>query len=222
MDLPYAIVRVPGAHALEELRSLAAQGRGYPVLIGAPDELEQLSENYGYAEDSVEDLLEEAEQLEPLEWLRERAEGEPEFYEDESVHGPWPADVGPSDDFTGHIDLTTHQPHAEVCIALLPLEEAWQAPCLVKYGGWNECPLASEHAALFRLWQAQYGATPLVISGSTIEMAVARPPSTREDALALARQQYIYCPDIVEQGTETIEALAATLLNGHSWFFWWD
>ncbi|WP_414650247.1 DUF4253 domain-containing protein, partial [Duganella sp.] len=34
--------------------------------------------------------------------------------------------------------------------------------------------------------------------------------------------QYLYCADIVDQGTESIEALAATLLNARVWYFWWD
>jgi Domain of unknown function (DUF4253) len=45
---------------------------------------------------------------------------------------------------------------------------------------------------------------------------------TRKDALDLAREQYIYCSDIVSQGTGTLEALAAGLLGGTAWFFWWD
>jgi hypothetical protein len=38
----------------------------------------------------------------------------------------------------------------------------------------------------------------------------------------LAQAQYVYCPDIVDQGVESIEALAATLLGDPRWFFWWD
>lgn len=33
---------------------------------------------------------------------------------------------------------------------------------------------------------------------------------------------YALCADIVDQGTESIEALAAQLLVSNSWFFWWD
>jgi hypothetical protein len=48
------------------------------------------------------------------------------------------------------------------------------------------------------------------------------PPTTRPEALRLAKLQYHYCSDIVTQGVGTIDALAARLLNGYSWSFWWD
>ncbi len=60
------------------------------------------------------------------------------------------------------------------------------------------------------------------MSADVIEMRVARPPTTREDAMALANEQYAYCEDIVHQGVESLSNLAATLLNGTVWFFWWD
>jgi hypothetical protein len=220
MKPPFEIVRVAGSHALEELRSLASQGRGYPVLLGTQENLDNVMENFAYVDDSVEELIEEAESLDPAEWLRERAEGDPEYYEE--IHGEWPGEFVPSDSFSGHTNILTGEPYDEVVIALLPIEAAWQAPCALKTGGWNECPHAAEHASMFRLWEESYGAKVVTISGDTIEMSVARPPSTREEALALAHQQYIYCPDIVQQGTDSIEALAAVLQGGTAWFFWWD
>ena len=57
---------------------------------------------------------------------------------------------------------------------------------------------------------------------SVIEMAVTRPPQTREEAITLATEQYFYCSDIVDQGTETIDRLAAEILAQPRWFFWWD
>ena len=60
------------------------------------------------------------------------------------------------------------------------------------------------------------------ISSDVIEMRVERPPSTREAAFAVAEEQFAYCSDIVLQGTGSISALAATLMNGTAWYFWWD
>jgi hypothetical protein len=57
---------------------------------------------------------------------------------------------------------------------------------------------------------------------ATLELRVPRPPATREAAVALAIQQYAYCYDIVDQGAGSIDALAASLMNGSVWFFWWD
>ena len=48
------------------------------------------------------------------------------------------------------------------------------------------------------------------------------PPVDKESAEKLAREQFIFCTDIVYQGTETIRNLAATLMNAKAWFFWWD
>ena len=220
MSDPFEIVRVPGARALEELQLLAKQGRGYPVLVGDEEDLQRLLEGYGYNKGGTDELLREAERIDALAWLKERALSEEEYYEE--MHGEWPEGVAPSNDFSGHTTLRTGQPLPEVCIALLPVQQSWQVPCALRYGGWNECPFAPEHASLMRLWEEKYGARVVTISGDTIEMSVQRPPATREEAMALARQQYVYCADIVQQGTETIEALAATLLDGHAWFFWWD
>ena len=53
-------------------------------------------------------------------------------------------------------------------------------------------------------------------------MLIKNPPTDRETAFKLAQEQYIYCSDIVEQGMQTLNNLAARLLNGKTWYFWWD
>ncbi|WP_425580779.1 DUF4253 domain-containing protein [Streptomyces thermospinosisporus] len=35
-------------------------------------------------------------------------------------------------------------------------------------------------------------------------------------------EHYAYCSDIVDQGTGSIEDLAASQLRGKSRYFWWD
>jgi len=40
--------------------------------------------------------------------------------------------------------------------------------------------------------------------------------------MELAKEQYIFCNDIVDQGVGTVSALAATLLDSNYWYFWWD
>jgi len=38
----------------------------------------------------------------------------------------------------------------------------------------------------------------------------------------MAVLQHAYCNDIVDQGTRTIEAVAASLLGATSGYVWWD
>ena len=78
-------------------------------------------------------------------------------------------------------------------------------------------PLAAQ-----RYWGEAYGAVIVAATADVIEMKAGRPPGTREGAVKLAREQFAYCTDIVTQGTETIENLAAGLLGGTAWYFWWD
>ena len=46
--------------------------------------------------------------------------------------------------------------------------------------------------------------------------------SAIRDADALARRFYAFCPDIVEQGTETVAALARELSESQRLYCWWD
>src|SRR5262249_30768782 len=98
----------------------------------------------------------------------------------------------------------------------------WEIPAYLKFGAWNACPPPEDHVAVMKYWHGLYGAEVVSIASNTVEMFVARAPRSRKKALELAREQYLYCYDIVIQGTETIDNLAATLLNGKVWYFWWD
>jgi hypothetical protein len=82
--------------------------------------------------------------------------------------------------------------------------------------------MPEEHLAVLRHWSRLYGAEPVGVTRDTVECAATRPPATRDAALALGHEHYAYAPDIVDQGTETIDALAAGLLGGTAWYFWWD
>ena len=50
---------------------------------------------------------------------------------------------------------------------------------------------------------------------------MANPPTERAEAEAVARAQYNYCVDIVDQGVETLAALAEEQVHSHRWYFWW-
>ena len=219
MTFPFEVERVAGTAALARREALLADGRGYPVIAGSPDNLEALRE--GYESGAGGDIcLESVEGIDVDDWLARRVASDPEYYEED--HGDWPSDIDPTSAFTGPTDIVSGEPLTEVAIVLVPASESWHVPCLLGYGDWNECPAPAEHSAILKRWQERYGATLVTMTQDTIELAVGRPVQTHEDALALAHEQYVYCADIVQQGTETIEGLAAALLNAPVWFFWWD
>ncbi len=136
------------------------------------------------------------------------------------VQGDWPEDVAPYTTFATARSNETREPISPLPIALIPTPISWQAPAYLRFDSGFISPAI--HTAMARRWHEQYGAEVIGAFPDLIEMWVAWPPLTREDALELAKEQYIYCNDIVIQGTQTLQALAAGLLGGTAWFFWWD
>jgi hypothetical protein len=104
---------------------------------------------------------------------------------------------------------------------LVPAASSPEVAAHLHWGCWNDNPCPDEHVAILRHWQATYDAE-LVSLGEQMELRVGAPPTEWDDALRLAREMYVYCYDIVDQGVGSIEALAHLLRNGRSWFFWWD
>ena len=43
-----------------------------------------------------------------------------------------------------------------------------------------------------------------------------------EDLAAFADEVYDFCPDIVEQGCDSVEALAEAIAETSTVFLWWD
>ncbi|UFZ08283.1 DUF4253 domain-containing protein [Bradyrhizobium ontarionense] len=119
-------------------------------------------------------------------------------------------------------DTRTGQPLQKVIIGLAPTDDWTTIPALLRWGDWNGCPKPEEHVAALRSWRDRYGAELVGMSADTINLRVASRPKTREEALALAREHYVYCNDIIDQGAETLSALAAALMANDWWYFWWD
>lgn len=157
--------------------------------------------------------------LSPAEVRKEMTEGieaaDPEV-------GEWPADTGG----TGGGLTVAHdlegKPLDKVHILILPTKEAAAAPAYLRWGGWNACPAPEYHVAALRDWHRRYGAVPVGMTGDVINVRVERRPASRDEAIALAREQFLYCEDIVLQGTGTFAPLAAGLMRDDWWFFWWD
>ena len=137
--------------------------------------------------------------------------------------GDWPdAPVAHANALLSLDDWETGRPFDKVYLVLLPTDDPAETPAYLRLGGWNAHPPAAYHVAAFRAWADRYGAVPMLINADVIEFRVARPPQDRDAAIALALEQYEYCPDNVDQGTGSVAAFAATLLGNSYWYFWWD
>lgn len=145
-------------------------------------------------------------------------ESEPE----EPPLGEWPAKPEPSIGLTVARNILTGVPLPKVYVGVAPTDDWTTIPAYLRWGGWNECPAAEYHVAAMRGWRDRYGAELVGMSDDTINLRVASRPKTREEALALAREHYIYCADVIDQGFPSYSALAAYLMANDWWYFWWD
>lgn len=213
-SVPYVLVAGSAAvDAWKALRARAADLGGWPVLLGPPEELEPLEEGLTANATPVAETLRAAAAIEG-EWTFD--ETEPET--DDTI----PADAEPHEGFSVPFNLLTGAPHRAVALAWIAGAQPWEIPAHLSWGGWNECPASEEHVATLRRWNHRYGAEVVGITSDVLELAVSRPPADDQAALALAREQYAYCADIVDQGVGTVGALAGSLRGAASWYFWWD
>lgn len=215
-------LKVTGANALAELDRLrreTAKTGLYPILFGDADDFTTATE---FESDELDPkaLIKQSQGIDVGRWLATKADEHADLLQSED--GEWPTETFDEMGIVTHVDILSRKPHQEVLIGLLQLDAAWQAFAHLGWGGWNDCPFPADHCALHRYWQQQWGAEVVSITGSVVQCIVSRPPQDREAALRLAREQHIYCSDIVEQGTGSIAALAAGLVNSNYWYFWWD
>jgi hypothetical protein len=233
------------------MADLAERSGYWPVILGGPEEMGRVAEQvadktWGTTAELIEkslavsgeqvlaDAFEQflSDRREDLDYAREQGDDkraaalEAALASDDPFRcmprGKWPRRVSPRRRyFTPHDHNTTeHLP--EVFIALVPTKISWQVPIYLNFGGFNECPSPDDIASVLRYWEESYGAQLACLTHDVLEMNVFQPPETREAAMALAREQYLIDRDIVEQGTQTIEGLAAELIHSEHWFFWWD
>ena len=216
-------VELPGERSFdrwENARRAGARIDWNPVAVGSVEELEFLREMLERENDTrtpADELRDLATQLDVDAWLRERAdEGDLT-----PPRHPWPDDIQPTSGF--YFPFDDDGKHlARWWMLLVPAAYDWEVPVQLGWGGFNECPPAEVHGAFLRRWSHRYDAELVAITSDTFELMVHRPPRDRDEAIELATEQYLYCPDIVEQGYGSIDAHAASLIGGATWFLWWD
>ena len=222
-SFPYELVSVPGENAVKQALRWREDWRGSftPVILGSVKDFGLLTDVLADIKDSPQDFLERARNISLDEWFATRLE-EAGSLDELTDASAWDPGKTPQDDFASVRDTLNKRFHRQVWIAKVPCALPCDVPAWLKLGGWNACPSAEEHAAVWRRWQEKYGAEILCVTGDVIEATVSRPPKEKDACYALAREQFAYCEDIVTQGVGSIDALASGLYGASSWFFWWD
>jgi hypothetical protein len=68
-------------------------------------------------------------------------------------------------------------------------------------------------------WHELY---PFEITGADLDWVEAEFIQQPKDMLEFAKGVYKFCPDVVEQGTETVERLAREMKSSNTLYLWWD
>ena len=136
--------------------------------------------------------------------------------------GRWPDRPAASAGLSVARETLSDRPFDKVYIAVLPTEDSTTIPIHLRWGNWNACPPPEYHVAALRSWRDRYDAELVGLSGDVMNLRVAKRPDTRTEALALAREHYDYCNDVLDQGLGTLSRLAASLMADDWWYFWWD
>ena len=126
------------------------------------------------------------------------------------------------EDLIGHKNILTNEPYDQVVILLTPTKTPWEVAAFLNIGCGSQLHEPHEHFAIHKFWHENYGAEIVTSTNDTVEMIVKRPPTSIDEAHKLAQQQFVYAPDIVNHGTGKTSALASQLINGTTWYFWWD
>ena len=238
-NFPFEIVETSGENALAQWENLKAAGRGVPVVVGnIGGILEPFSADQHATRRPVQETLAAAnsirfpeglfkmrrdENFAALEVLRKLdSSSDVDDEEHEPPLGEWPTATSGSPGLSVADDILTSRPLPKVHIVLIPTADATTVPAHLHWGNWNACPAPEYHVAALRHWRDRYGAELVGLDMDTLNLRVARKPTTRDEAIALARLQYAYCNDIVDQGMDSLSALAAQLMAHNWWFFWWD
>lgn len=224
-EFPFETLVVEGTAAIDTLLNLRQdQNRTFtPIILGNAREHRPLADMLKQHSHDPLAIIHQAESFDIQRWLDQRFEEEQPCWKNIRGDDPIPSTSLASENakstLTAHTNLK--QPHKEVLIAKIPTPLAWQVPAYLNYGNWNGIE-PHTCAALHRRWQETFSADICCVAGDILECIVARPPQTAEAALSLAREQFLYCGDIVWQGTDTVGCLASGLINNPYWFFWWD
>ena len=104
-------------------------------------------------------------------------------------------------------------------VALFPRADRYEILRLMGTDGWNYDIGPDSIVTWLRALERDHS---FVLTGMGFDWVEGRFRSAIGDADALARRFYAFCPDVVDQGTETVDALAQELGESQRLYCWWD
>ena len=105
----------------------------------------------------------------------------------------------------------------EVILAKIPTVNPWEVFAWLPLGKYRPELMMS----VSRYWFQKFYASPAIISGNTLEYA-AVPIPDKGASVGVALEQYVFCNEIVDEGTQSIGTLADTLMKSTIWNFRWE
>jgi len=108
--------------------------------------------------------------------------------------------------------------------ALVPARRSADIPAVIGWTGpANHEGDVARLSSILRSWEDRFGARVVALGFDQLIVSVAAPPTTLDEALAVAAEHFAFCPDNIWQGAGTLQAYAERqLLNQPAWHFWWD
>ncbi|MBM4034828.1 MAG: DUF4253 domain-containing protein [Planctomycetes bacterium] len=104
-------------------------------------------------------------------------------------------------------------------IAVLARADHYALLTIKRTNGTNYGHDTAKVIAKLKEWEARY---PFDILGADFDWVEIQFREVPKDLDAFVRQAYAFCPDTVDQGTETLAALAAGIRRTRRLFLWWD
>jgi hypothetical protein len=104
-------------------------------------------------------------------------------------------------------------------VSMMKAADPYEVILAMGTNGWNYDISPQMVITRLREWEGRYG---LVFRGIAFDWVEAEFKTQPPDMQAFAREVCQFCPDVVDQGTETVEALAAEMKSGIGVYLWWD
>lgn len=104
-------------------------------------------------------------------------------------------------------------------MAILKTTDQYDVLRSVKTDGANYDISNDSLISIIKIFDKKYSLSLISASGDLCEFKIGKEP---DSWLELAKEAYAVCPDIVDQGTGSVEALADELKKHRSLYLWWD